>query len=305
MTRFIVRRTLAGLVVIFGVVVLVFLVGRVISDPAATRLSTTGTEEQVALLREQLGFSRPLWEQFVDYIVGILKLDLGESLWQDLPASTLVFQRLPATFQLIAGALAITVLVFVPLGIIASLKPGSVLDRAITVLTLGGISAPPFWVGVICILVFAVWLGWLPSSGDGSLRHLILPAVCLALPRGARVAQVTRTAMIEQMSSPYVMALRQRGFAETQIVRRHVFRNALLPIITILFWEMAQLISGSVIIETVFAWPGLGRLLIQSYNQHDLVLLQAGVLVLAFLVVMVNFFADVFYRWVDPRVQLN
>lgn len=305
MARFVVRRALGGLAVVFIVTVLVFVISRVVSDPAAVRLGAVGTDEQIALLRAELGLDRPILEQFADYVGRLLVLDFGNSLWQDLPARDLVFDRLPATFRLVAAAVVLTVAIFIPLGILASLRPGSIFDRVIVVLSLGGISAPPFWVGAILILVFAVQVGVLPSSGAGTWQHLILPAVTLALPNGARVAQITRTTMIEQVSSPYVAALRLRGFGPMQILGRHVLRNALIPIVTILFYETAQAMSGSVIIETVFAYPGVGRLLIQAVQQQDLVLLQAGVLVLAVLVVVINIVADLMNKLVDPRVELN
>jgi peptide/nickel transport system permease protein len=303
--RYLLRRGLLGIAVVLGVTTVVFFVTRVIADPAQLMLPIGAPREAYDALRERLGFDEPLLSQYVAFLGDLLRFDFGESLWQHAPARDVIFEYLPASFQLVSVGVLAAVVVFVPIGIVASLRPGGLVDRCVVTLSLAGVSLPTFWLGAILILLLSVRLGWLPTSGSGTPKHLVLPAVTLALSSGARIAQITRSALIDQLSVPYVTALRARGFSTWSILSRHVLRNAAVPISAIAFWEYAVMIAGeSIILETVFAWPGLGYLIVQSINRQDLILLQSGVFVAALIVVGVNLLADLVLKMVDPRIDL-
>lgn len=306
MVRFVLRRLGSGAVVMVSVTLTVFVVSRLIGDPVRLMLPVGASQEQQDAMRQSLGLDRPLLDQFLDYVTDILTLDFGTSIWQRVPAMGLVLDRLPATAQLVLSSVALALVLFVPLGMVAALRPGSLVDRALISVSLLGVSIPQFWLGAVLILVFSVQLGWLPTSGSGSWRHLVLPALTLALTSGGRIAQVARSSMIEQVNQPYVQASLLRGFSMGEVVRRQILRNALVPIITITAWEVAYATAGyAVVVETVFAWPGIGQLGIQAIDNRDLPLLQAVVFVGAALVVVVNVVADVLYRLVDPRLRTS
>lgn len=306
MIRFAIRRILYGLLVMLVVTATVFFVTRLLTDPVQVMLPLDATPEDRETLRAALGLTDPLGRQFINFIGDLVRLDFGLSYWQRVPALGLVLDRIPATFQLVAAGTILGLAVFVPLGIVASLRPGGWLDRVLVTVSLFGVSMPQFWLGTMLILLFAVTLGWLPTSGSGGLRFLVLPAVTLALTSGGRVAQITRSSMIDQLNRPYVTTLRAKGMGSIHILRRHVLRNALVPIITLSAYEIAYALAGyAVIVETVFAWPGIGRLAIQAVTQRDIVLLQAVVFVAAFLIVVTNILADLLYKAADPRVKLS
>ena len=305
MIRFLARRLLYGLAVMLVVTFTVFFVTRMLTDPVRVMLPLSATAEDRANVQHSLGLDEPLGEQFVTFVGDLATLDFGDSYWQRTDALDLVLERLPATFQLVTAGTILAIAIFVPLGIAASLRPGSWLDRTLVTISLFGVSMPQFWLGAMFILVFAVKLGWLPTSGRGSLEHLVLPAVTLALTSGGRVAQITRSSMLDQLNQPYVTAVNAKGLGGLYVLRRHILRNALVPIITLSAWEIAYALAGyAVVVETVFAWPGIGRLAIQAVGQRDIILLQAVVFVAAFLIVMTNIVADILYKVVDPRIKL-
>lgn len=305
MRSFLIRRAIHGLVVIIGVSLIVFLVTHVIGDPVRRMLPLEATPEQYETLRHQLGYDRPLGVQFIDFLGNLTRLDFGESLWQrGTPARSLVFERLPATFALVFAGMALAVLIAVPLGVLAALKPGKWLDRIAVTTSLTGLSLPQFWLGVLLILVFTVWLGWLPSSGRGGLRHLILPAVTLALPAAGRITQLVRSSMIDQLNEQYVVVAEAKGMGRPYVIGRHALRNALVPVVTIVGWETIRALAGyAVVVETVFAWPGIGFLVIQAVTRQDVVLLQATVFTAALLIVVINLGVDLLYSWIDPRIK--
>jgi peptide/nickel transport system permease protein len=304
--RFIARRIVIGVLVLLTVSITVFFVTRIIGDPVDQMLSFEASPEARAELRHSFGYDRPLATQFGDFMTDVATLDFGDSLWQRRPAMELITERLPATFQLVLTSMALALVIFVPLGVIAALRPGSVLDRSLVFVALTGISMPSFWLGAVLILIFSVNLGWLPTSGRGTWEHLVLPALSLALPCGARIAMITRTSVIDQLSEPYMATARAKGFDQPYIVSRHLLRNAMVPIVSVSAFELAQLLaSGAVVVETVFAWPGLGRLAVQSITNRDLVLLQAVVVFVAGMVIVSNIIADVLYKAVDPRIKLK
>jgi peptide/nickel transport system permease protein len=289
----------------FLVTCTVFFVTRMLTDPVRVMLPQTATTADYERLSHALGMDKPIMAQFWDFLVGLSHLDFGVSHWMGQPAMEVVLKRLPATFELVAVGMSLAILVFVPIGILASLKPDGLLDRILVTVALLGVSAPQFWVGAMLIWLFALQLGWFPTSGAGTSAHVVLPAVTLALSSGGRIAQITRSSMIDQLAMPYVNALTARGLSRRAVVVGHVLRNALVPIVTVAMYEAAYGLTGyAVIVETVFSWPGIGRLAFQAVTQRDVMLMQAIVFVCACLVVLANITADILYKLVDPRIKV-
>jgi peptide/nickel transport system permease protein len=305
MGRFILTRLMHGAVVVFLVSVIVFIVTRLIGDPVQVMLPLEATAEQRAAFAAQLGFDRSIPVQFIDYLGDAVRLDFGDSLWQNRPAMDIVFEHLPRTLFLVLASIGIATILAVPIGIVAALRPGSTLDRLTTSSSLVGLSIPNFWLGMMLILIFAVHLRWLPTSGAGSLRHLVLPAVTFALPATARIAMMVRSAMIDELNKPYVQMARAKNLSRTRIIGLHAFKNASVPVLTLSGWELIRALAGfSVVVETVFAYPGLGLLAIQSINRQDLILLQSIVFIVALMIVVVNVLMDIAYKGIDPRIKL-
>jgi peptide/nickel transport system permease protein len=306
MARMLLVRIWHGLIVIVGVSVVVFVVTRLIGDPVKIMLPLEATEAQRAAFAAELGLDKSIPAQFWDYVQGLLRLDLGDSLWQNRPALQIVLERLPSTLLLVATSIVIAVAVALPLGVIAARNPGGLVDRLTVVLSLVLLSVPQFWLGLLLILVFAVTLGWLPSGGSGSVAHLILPALTLAIPTMTRLVMITRSQMIDELNAQYVRTVEAKGLSTWRIVGVHAGRNAAVPVLTLVSWEFIRILSGyTVVVETVFAWPGLGRLALQSIQRQDLILLQAVVFVIAVLVVLFNLAIDFAYRAIDPRITLD
>jgi peptide/nickel transport system permease protein len=306
MLRFVLRRILHSAIVVLGVTAVVFVATRLVGDPVAVILPMDATDEQRQLLARQLGFDRPIHEQFVEFAQGVATFDLGRSLWQDRPAMAIVLERLPMTLALVGAAMLLSIGVGVPLGIKASLKPGGIADRVTVVLSLAGLSMPQFWLGLLLIVLFAVQLQWLPSSGADGATNVVLPALTLALPSIGRLAMVTRSTMIGELNRPYIRTAEAKGLSTARIVGVHASINAAIPVLTLASWELIRMLAGyAVVVETVFAWPGLGFLAIQSIERQDLVLLQAVVLTVALIVVTLTFFTDIAYKLIDPRVELG
>jgi len=305
MGRFAIRRIAQGLIVILGVTVVVFVVTRLVGDPVDVLLPLEATEEQRAEFERLLGFDRPIPVQFADYLGDVARGDFGESIWQQRPAMEIVFEHLPRTFQLVFPAMALMVVLAVPLGVLAALRPGRLSDRVTVVLSIAGLSIPQFWLGLLLIIVFAVELQWLPPLGFGSFRNLILPMVTLALPAVGRLAMIVRSSMIDELNQQYVKMATAKGLPYSRVVAVHALRNAGIPALTLTGWETIRALAGySVIVETVFQWPGLGFLAIQSIERQDLILLQAIVFVVAVMVVLINVLVDILYKAIDPRIQL-
>lgn len=305
MGRFAVRRALQGLLVILGVTVVVFVVTRMVGDPVDVLLPLEATEEQRAAFEKALGFDRPIPVQFANYIGDVARGDFGESIWQRRPAMEIVFEYLPRTFQLVFPAMALMVLLAIPLGVLAALRPGKLSDRITVVLSIAGLSVPQFWLGLLLIIVFSVELGWLPPLGFGSFDNLILPMVTLALPAVGRLAMIVRSSMIDELNQQYVKMATAKGLPYSRVVAVHALRNVGIPALTLTGWETIRALAGySVIVETVFQWPGVGFLAIQSIERQDLILLQAIVFMVATMVVVINVLVDILYKAIDPRVQL-
>lgn len=306
MSRFVVHRLWQGVIVVFCVVVVVFVLTRLIGDPVRVMLPLEATADQRALFEARLGLDRPIWEQFLVFVGDAVALDFRDSLWQRRPAMEIIAERLPATLILTFSAIGLAVVVAVPLGILAALKPEGLFDRVVVLVSLIGLSVPQFWLGLLFIVLFAVQLGWLPTSGRGGVEHVILPALTLAIPAMTRIIMVVRSTMMDELNRQYVKTLRAKGLLEWQVVGVHALRNAAVPVLTLCGWELIRALSGyTVVVETVFAWPGLGLTAIQAIERQDLILLQAIVFVTAIIVVVVNLILDIVYKAIDPRIELK
>ena len=306
MLRWLARRIIAAALVVFVVTSLVFVVTHIFTDPATVSLPLEATDEHRAQRRAALGMDRPLSVQYWDFVSGLVVGDLGESFWQSRPASELVLERLPATLKLVAGATAVTVLLATPLGMLAAWWERRFPDHAVLGFSMAFISAPPFWIGYLLIIVFAVQLGWVPTFGSRGFVSLILPSFAIGLASAGRLAQMTRRGIVEELRKPYAVTALSRGFSRSYTIVHHTFRNVASGFVTMTGWELTRMFTGyTVVIEVVFAWPGVGRLAIQAIGERDLILVQASVVALATLVVVTNLLVDIARRMIDPRVELS
>jgi peptide/nickel transport system permease protein len=305
MGRFILRRLVQGFLVVLGVSLVVFVAMRVFGDPAKVMLPLSATPEQRADFERLIGLDRPLLEQFVTFIKDLATLNFGESLWQRRPAMEVVFERLPNTLMLVAAGLGFAIVLALPLGAIAALRPGGIVDRITVIGGLVGLSTPQFWLGLLLIMLFAVQLRILPTSGIGTWQHLVLPALTLALPSMARMTLLVRSQVIDELNQQYVKTARAKGMRFHTVLFGHALRNTLIPFITLAGWEVISALAGyTVVVETVFAWPGLGLTAIQAIQRNDLFLLQAIVFTVAIAIVLVNISLDIIYKFIDPRIRL-
>jgi peptide/nickel transport system permease protein len=306
MGAFIVKRLYYGLYVVLGVTIVVFLVTRVIGDPVSAMLPMESSAAQRALFAQQLGLDRPLYLQFLDFLGNVARLDLGESLWQRRPVTQIVLEKLPMTLYLVGAGMALAIALSIPLGMLAALKPGGIADRLTVVFSLLGLSVPQFWLGLLLIIVFAVDLRWLPTSGSGDLRHMVLPAITLALPAMTRMVMVVRSSMMDELNAQYIKVATAKGLPFRRVVGVHALRNITVPTMTLAGWEVIRALAGySVVVETVFAWPGLGLAAMQAIERQDLILLQGIVFYVAIMVVLINIALDVAQKFVDPRVKFG
>jgi len=302
--RFVVRRLALTVPVLLGVATLVFaLIHLVPGDPAQAMLGEAASDEEVAALRTRLGLDRPLIEQYGAFLGDAVRGDLGLSLRNNAPVAGEITSRLPATLELAAAAMFVAIGVSMPLGIIAAVRRGTLVDHAATTLALSGISIPGFWLGPLLALIFAVELGWLPVSGRGTLANLVLPAISLGVALAAILARMTRASLLEELREPYVQAARARGASFSRTVLRHAFRNSLIPVVTLIGLQFGAVLTGAVITETIFAWPGIGRLLIQSIGFRDYPIVQGCVLFIAVTYVGMNLLTDLAYGVLDPRIR--
>ena len=304
MTRFLARRLLLTVPVLLGVATLVFsLVHLVPGDPVQVMLGDSASPADVAEMRGRLGLDRPLPVQYAAFLAGVATGDLGTSLRTNQPVVTAILERMPATAELAAAAMVVAVLIAMPLGVLAAVRAGTAVDHAATTLALLGISVPNFWLGPFLAIVFSVSLGWLPVSGRGTIAHLVLPAITLGAPLAAVLTRMTRASVIEELRELYVLAARARGVSRLRSVWAHAFRNSLIPIVTVLGLQVGAVLTGAVITETIFAWPGVGRLLVQSIGFRDYPLVQGCILLIAVTYVSVNLAVDVVYGFLDPRIR--
>lgn len=306
MSRFLLRRLFQGLLVVFGVTATVFIVTRVLGDPVALMLPLSASEAQRAAFAAQIGLDKPLIVQFIGFCGDILRLDFGTSLWQRRPAMDVVYERLPMTALLIGLGLGAAVVLALPLGALAARRPGGLIDRLVGAIGLIGLAVPQFWLGLVAIMIFAVQLKWLPTSGAGSLTHAILPAATLAMTPLARFTLMVRAAMIDELNRPYIRTARAKGLGRARILGVHALRNILVPFLNLSGWELVATLSGyTVVVETVFAWPGLGLTAVQAIQRGDLFLVQAIVFTIAFLIVLIAIALDLLARAIDPRIALG
>jgi ABC-type dipeptide/oligopeptide/nickel transport system permease component len=303
MLTFVARRLLLAVPVLLGVVFVVMLTVDLLPGDAVTlMLGEHATKEAVAALREHLGLDKPLLVRYADYVGRVLRGDLGRSIQQNRPVSAELADAWPATLELTVAALVIATLVGVVAGVLSAVRPNSLFDGVARLASLFGLSMPIFWIGLVLIVVFSLWLNWLPVGGAGSLSHLVLPAVTLALPSVAMIARMSRAAVLDVLREDYVRTARAKGVGEVWVLGKHALRNAFIPIVTLLGLQAGQLMGGAVLTETVFAWPGLGRLMVKAIFARDYILLQGAVLLFALGFVVVNLLVDLSYGLLDPRV---
>jgi ABC-type dipeptide/oligopeptide/nickel transport system permease component len=306
MLRFLLRRLLMTIPVLIGVATLVFsLIHLIPGDPVQAMLGDSATPEEVAALRQRMGLDRPLLAQYGSFMKGVATGDLGTSLRTNQKVAAALGERMPATFELALAAMLVAVIIAIPLGIIAAVRAGTGVDHLSTTLSLVGISMPTFWLGPLLAIVFSVSLGWLPVSGRGELAHLVLPAITLGAPLAAVLARLTRASVLEELGEPYVLAARARGVSRAGAVLKHAFRNSLIPIVTVLGLQFGAVLTGTVITETIFAWPGVGRFLIQSISARDYPSVQGCILLIAVTYVSMNLIVDLAYGLLDPRIRYD
>ncbi|PYM50359.1 MAG: glutathione ABC transporter permease GsiC [Candidatus Rokuibacteriota bacterium] len=314
MRRYLARRLLLLVPVLAGVSVVIFMVLHLSpGDPVEIMLGSQATQEDRARLRAELGLDQPLHVQYGRWLGHVARGDLGRSLWMKRPVLDEVLGRFKATLVLTGTALLLSSLAGVALGVASATRPNSVLDRLSAVASLFGASMPTFWLGIVLMVIFALWLGWLPASGmyaaygGGDLRdllaHLVLPAVTLAAASVTIIARLTRATMLETLGQDYIRTARAKGVVERAVVLRHGLKNALIPIVTVVGVQAGYLLGGAVLTETVFAWPGVGTLMVQGILARDFPLVQGCVLVVALSFVLVNLAVDLLYAWLDPRIR--
>src|SRR5262245_54640494 len=304
MTRYLIRRLLLTIPVLLGVATLVFaLIHLVPGDPAEAMLGEGASPQDVQALRHTLGLDRPLLTQYRSFLSGVLRGDLGTSFRYIGPVTAQIRDKLPNTARFAICAMLVAIVVALPLGCVAAMFRGTAIDHAAMTLALAGISMPNFWLGPLLAILFAVRLGWLPVSGTGGLTHLVLPAVTLGAALAAILARMTRASVLEELRELSVLAARARGASRTRAVVRHAFRNSLIPVVTIIGLQFGAVLTGTIITETIFAWPGVGRLLIQAINFRDYPLVQGCILFISFTYVTMNLLTDVAYGMLDPRIR--
>ena len=303
MLRFILRRLILLAPLLIGASLLVFVTMRLVpGDPARLALGAEATEDQVQLMRRQWGLDQPLPVQYVVWLSHALQGDFGRSTVSRVPAGQEIALRLPATLRLTGLSVVIASVLGIGFGVLAAVRHHTWLDHASMILALLGVCTPSFWLGLMLILVFSVHLEWLPSFGEGGLEHLILPALTLGTAAAAVIARVTRSSLLDVLHADYLRTARAKGLAEHLVVARHALRNALIPVLTLLGLEFGGLLAGAIVTETVFAYPGIGLLLVNSVNNRDFSVVQAALLLFSLQFVLINLLVDVLYAVVDPRI---
>jgi len=305
MTKYVLRRLFYSIFVVIAVTILVFLLSRLTGDPAMLYLPETAPLEMAERFREINGLNDPIIVQLGRFLNGAIRLDFGKSIWQKIPASELVLDRLPLTLELAFGTTFISLVISIIIGILAALRPLSFFDSLTTGISLFGVTVPSFWLALVLILVFSVHLNWLPTSGSGTWRHAVLPLIVLIWGPSGYLARVVRSSVLEQLSAAYLTTGRAKGLNETTLLVRHALPNAAFPIITVASATFIGVANGAVIVETVFGWPGIGKLTIDAIANRDFPVLQATVFVVGIVVVLTNLALDLLYAAIDPRVRLD
>lgn len=303
MVHYFLSKLLEALVAVWGVLTIVFFVTRILGDPAALLLPTGASAQELDALREQLGLNQPVLEQYLHYLLQILHGDFGLSFQFQRPALEVVIERMPATLELAFAAILFGTLFGIIAGTIAALNRGKLAELIVMIFALLGQATPVFWLGIMFILLFAVEFGILPTGGRGTLAHTVLPAMTLAIFVCASIARLLRSSLLDVLREDYVRTARAKGLMPRTILIWHVARNALIPVVTMIGIIMGELLGGSVVTETVFAWPGIGRLIIQAIETKDFPVIQAGVMLIAFIFVAINLLIDLAYGFLDPRIR--
>ena len=305
MRAYVASRLVQTALVVFLSLTAVFGMVRLSGDPVLLFMPMDIQAKDVNEFRERLGFNDPLAVQYARFIAGAAHGDFGESLRYRSDAMTLVLERLPATLLLGSTALVLTLVIAVPLGVLSAVRRDSLLDHVGTLATVLGQATPGFWLGLMMIYLFSVQLRWLPTGGRGSLAHLVMPSIVLAAFFAARIARLTRSAVLDVLGEEYVLTARAKGLGEGRVIGKHTLRNAAIPIVTLAGLEAGQLLGGAVITETIFAWPGLGRLTVQALLNRDFPVVLAAVFLISVLYTLINLTVDLLYGWLDPRVRLQ
>ena len=305
MIAHLVPRFLQSIAVVFVVVSLVFVGTRLIGDPIKAYSARNATEESIEAARERLGLLDPMIVQYGKFLANVVQLDFGDSIFSERPAWNEVRGRLWATVQLSIAAFVLIIAIGVPIGVLAAVRRGTIPDLFARVLALVGQAMPNFWLGLLLIFIFSVQLGWLPTGGRGGFENLILPAITLAGFGAASAMRLTPSGMLDVLNNDYIRTAHAKGLAGRTVILRHALRNALLGLVTVLGITLAQLLAGSIIIEVVFAWPGVGRLIFRSISLRDFPVIQVGVLVIAVWFVVINILVDLSYNFLDPRIRVG
>lgn len=305
MLDFVIKRLAQVVIVVFLALTVVFFLIRLSGDPVALFLPPDTSREQIEEYREVLGFNRPLYEQYGEFMGNAVKGDFGTSLKTNEDALTMVLERLPATIQLAIASLIIALVVAIPVGVLAAYKKNSIFDKFAVGVTIVGQAMPSFWLGLLLIYFFAVQMNWLPSGGSGSPIHLLLPSLTLATYSIARFTRFTRSTMLDVLRMDYIRTAKASGATTFSLVSKYALKNSLIPIITLVALDLGTLLGGAVVVEMIFAWPGIGRLLMQSLLNRDFPIVMAGVFIIAFIYAMINFIADIVYAYVNPQIRVK
>jgi peptide/nickel transport system permease protein len=306
MLNYIIKRLFSTIPVLIGISLLLFFMLRMLpGDPAQVLAGQMATPEEIENIRQQLGMDRPIYEQYAAYLGRLARFDLGRSARTQNPVTQEIWARLPNTLLLAVVAIMLACLFGIPAGIISAVRPYSWIDYLVTTSALFGMSMPVFWLGLMLVVVFSVILKWLPAGGTGSWQNVILPSVTLAAFVVAFIARMTRSTMLETLSQDFTTTARSKGLQEWVVVIKHAFKNAMIPIITVVGLQFGLLLGGAVLTETVFAWPGLGRLIVDSILARDYPVIQGAILIFGLLYIMVNLFVDLIYALVDPRIRYD
>jgi ABC-type dipeptide/oligopeptide/nickel transport system permease component len=303
MTTYILKRLIQVIPVLLGITIVAFVLVRLTGDPATIMLPPETPQETVDAFRKEYGLDQPVYIQYLQFIGGALTGDFGKSLRYKEPVSTLFFERLPATLELAAGSMAIAIFVGIPIGVLSAVKKNSWLDTITRFLALFGQAVPSFYLGLMLIMIVAVQWRMLPTGGRGSTAQLILPAITLGVHLLALTARFSRGAVLDVMRQDYVRTGRAKGLNERLLLMRHVMKNAMIPIVTVIGLQVGAMFSGAVVTETVFSWPGIGRLMVQAISTRDFPIVQATVMIVALIFVVVNLLVDLTYAWLDPRIK--
>ena len=304
MSQYIVRRLLITIVLLLAITVIIFTMVRLIpGDPAVLMAGQGATQEQIEITRARLGLDKHPVEQYFIFIGNLLRGDMGISTRTSIPVNQEIMHRLPNTVRLAGAAMLIAIVLGVSAGVVAGIKQNSVFDYSSMLLALFGLSMPVFWLGLMLMLLFSVHLGWLPATGADTWRHLILPAFTLGVASTAIIARMTRSSMLEVVRLDYVRTARAKGLTERLVILRHALKNALIPVVTVIGLQMGILLGGAVLTEIVFAWPGIGRLLVNAILARDYPVVQGVVLVIAAMFILVNLVVDIIYVYLDPRIR--